>query len=78
MLNPEELAALGFEDALQRLEQIVRQLESGEAPLETAISLYEDAQKLRAHCEQKLSAAEARITRLQLDASGNPVSEEPF
>lgn len=72
------LAELGFEDALQRLEAIVKQLESGDAPLETAIGLYEDAQKLRAHCEQKLSAAEARISRLQLDAAGDPASEVPF
>ncbi len=76
--NSDELSELSFEDALQRLEGIVKQLESGDAPLEAAITLYEEAQRLRAHCEARLSVAEARITRLQLDSSGNPVAEEPF
>ena len=39
----------------------------------TPIGLYEEAQALRAHCEARLSAAEARIAQLQLDAEGRPV-----
>ena len=73
-----EISNLSFEVALQRLEGIVKQLESGDAPLEEAIHLYEEAQKLRAHCEEKLSSAEARIALLQLDPEGNPVAETPF
>lgn len=70
--------SLSFEAALQRLEAIVRRLESGDAPLEGAIALYEEAQRLKAHCEAKLSAAEARIAQLQIDADGRPVGEAPF
>lgn len=69
---------LSFEAALQRLETIVRQLESGDAPLEESIKLYEEAQALKGHCEEKLGAAEARIAQLQLDSEGRPVGEGPF
>lgn len=78
MAASDDITALSFEAALQRLETIVRQLESGDAPLEAAIGLYEEAQALRAHCESKLSSAEARIAQLQLDPDGRPVSETPF
>jgi exodeoxyribonuclease VII small subunit len=74
----EELAGLNFEAALRRLEEIVRQLESGDTPLEASIDLYTEAQALRAHCERKLSDAEARIAQLQIDANGEPVGETPF
>ena len=78
MAGTDDIAELSFEAALQRLETIVKQLESGDAPLEAAITLYEEAQKLRAHCEAKLSAAEVRISQLQIDPEGRPVSETPF
>ena len=38
---PEDIAALSFEQALSELEKIVAQLESGQAPLEESIALYE-------------------------------------
>lgn len=72
------IEALTFEAALQKLESIVRRLESGDAPLEAAIDLYAEAQALKAHCEAKLSSAEARIAQLQLNADGQPIGEVPF
>ena len=51
-------ADLSFEDALARLEGIVQRLESGQAPLEESISLYEQGAALKAHCEARLKAAE--------------------
>ncbi len=69
---------LSFEDALQRLEAIVRQLEAGEAPLDESIDLYEQGDKLRAHCEARLKSAQARIEKIQLDADGNPAGAEPL
>jgi exodeoxyribonuclease VII small subunit len=50
---------LSFEDALRALETIVRQLESGDVPLEDSISLYEKGEKLRQHCQKRLDAAQA-------------------
>lgn len=69
---------LSFEDALRRLEDIVRRLETGEPSLEEALALYEEGQRLRAHCETRLQAVEARIRQLELDAAGQPVGERPF
>ncbi len=78
MQGDEDISKLSFEAALQRLEAIVRQLEAGDAALEESIGLYAEAQKLKAHCEGKLSAAEARIAELQLDSDGRPMGEAPF
>lgn len=78
MAASEDISALSFEAALQRLEAIVRQLESGDAPLEAAIGLYEEAQALKLHCEGRLSAAEARITQLQIGEDGRPAGETSF
>ena len=49
MASSTDISTLSFEAALQRLETIVKQLESGDAPLEAAIGLYEEAQALKAH-----------------------------
>ena len=69
---------MSFEDALKRLEEIVRQLETGNAPLDTAIDLYAEAQSLKQYCEKKLSDAEARIAQLQIGTDGMPAGETPF
>ena len=71
----EDIKALSFEAALQRLEAIVRQLESGDAPLEAAIGLYEEAQALKAHCEAKLKAAQERIEKIVVSEAGVPGAE---
>ncbi len=69
---------LSFEDALKQLEAIVSRLESGDAPLDDAISLYERGDQLRRLCAERLDAAQARIEAIRLDASGQPVSTQPF
>jgi exodeoxyribonuclease VII small subunit len=74
----EDIAALSFEDALARLEAIVRRLESGDASLEDSIGLYEEGSRLKAQCEQKLSAASARIEKIQLGPDGQATGTVPF
>lgn len=69
---------LNFEQALKALEQIVHTLESGEAPLDEAIALYERGNALRALCQQRLDAAKARIEAITLGADGNPTGTTPF
>ncbi|WP_194744934.1 exodeoxyribonuclease VII small subunit [Thermaurantiacus tibetensis] len=69
---------LSFEEALKRLEAIVRELESGDVPLERAIALYEEGQGLKSLCEARLASAEARIRELQIGADGMPAGERPF
>lgn len=67
-----------FEDALKALEEIVRKLESGEAPLDESIALYEQGHKLRALCQARLDAAQAKIEQIVLGADGAPLATHPF
>lgn len=70
-------ADLSFEDALSRLETIVSRLESGSAPLEESISLYEEGARLKAHCEQRLKAAQLRVDKIVVGADGSAKGVEP-
>ena len=70
-------ADLSFEEALQRLETIVSRLESGQAPLEESIALYEEGAKLKAHCEARLKVAEEKVAAILLDEGGQPKGAEP-
>ena len=65
-----DLSQLSFEDALRALESIVRRLESGDVPLDESISLYAQGEELRKRCTERLQAAEARISKLTVDAGG--------
>lgn len=69
---------LSFEEALRRLEEIVRTLERGEAPLDESIALYQEGDRLKRHCEARLKAAQARIEQIAFGADGQPVDATPF
>ncbi len=69
---------LSFEDALKRLEEIVRTLERGEAPLDKSIELYQEGDKLKRHCEARLKAAQARIEQIAFGSDGKPTGAQPF
>lgn len=73
-----DLSQLSFEDALRALESIVRRLESGDVPLDESISLYAQGEELRKRCNERLQAAEARISKLTIDASGVVAGAQPF
>lgn len=73
-----DLADMTFEDALKALEQVVRRLEGGEASLDESIALYERGEKLRAHCQARLDAAQARIEAIVQGADGKPTGTVPF
>ena len=68
---------LSFEDALARLEAIVSRLESGQAPLEQSIALYEEGAALKAHCEARLKAAQLRVEKIVVGADGQAKGVEP-
>jgi len=70
MAEPTEIAALTFEQALAELEQIVARLESGQAPLEDSIQMYERGAALKAHCEARLEAARLRVEKIVVGAAG--------
>ncbi len=67
---PEDIEKLGFEDALNELEQIVRSLESGDGKLDDAISSYERGAALKKHCEGKLAEAKNRIEKISFSGQG--------
>jgi exodeoxyribonuclease VII small subunit len=73
-----DLAALSFEDALKRLEAIVQRLESGDATLDESIDLYAEGDLLRAQCEARLTAAQARIEKITLSPDGRVAGTVPF
>lgn len=66
----ENIHTLSFEDALNELEGIVRNLESGEAPLESSISSYERGIALKTHCETKLREAREKIEKITINQNG--------
>ena len=73
-----DITALTFEDALRALEGIVQRLESGEAPLDDSIALYEQGELLRKHCQTRLDSAQARIEKIVAGADGAAISTAPF
>ncbi|MGB0748197.1 MAG: exodeoxyribonuclease VII small subunit [Magnetospiraceae bacterium] len=67
---PADIVGLSFEAALEELEQLVRKLEGGQATLDQAIDSYTRGSQLKAHCEQKLAEAKARIEKISVSAEG--------
>ena len=67
---------LSFEQALQELETIVRNLESGQVALDDAIGAYERGAKLKQHCAHKLKEAQTRVQSITLDADGTPTATD--
>jgi exodeoxyribonuclease VII small subunit len=65
-----DIATMTFEAALAELEKIVGQLESGQAPLEASIALYERGAALKAHCETRLEAARLRVEKIVVGPNG--------
>ena len=72
-----EEGKMTFEEAMDRLEQIVRLLEKGDTPLEEAMKLFEEGTALAKKCTARLDAAEKKILKLVRGADGE-VSEEEF
>ena len=66
-----------FEGAVEQLEQIVMELETGDLPLEKAIKKFEEGVRLSKFCSKKLDETEKRITVLLENEKGDLV-EEPF
>ena len=71
------MSDIKFEDALQRLEEIVDRLETGELPLEDSLKVFEEGVALARHCSKYLEEAEKRIELLTKDEAGL-LKTEPF
>lgn len=72
-LNPEP----NFEAAMNRLEEIVEQMESGKMQLEELIVRYEEGMKLVKTCQERLASAEQRIEIITKNHAGKP-AVQPF
>lgn len=68
---------LSFEQALARLEQIIKALESGGTPLDQSLELYEEGVALVRQCNGKLDNAAQRIKVLSRDSEGE-ITEVDF
>ena len=73
---PADIGKLSFEDALEELESIVQKLESGDAALEDSIAVYERGIQLKAHCEDKLASARAKVEKITLSSDGSVSASE--
>ena len=55
---------LSFEENLEKLETIVKKLESGEVPLDDAINKFTEAMKIAKTCDEKLKNAEENVNKI--------------
>ena len=73
-----EIKNLSFEEAMEELENVVRQLESGKIKLDEAVSVYERGVKLKNLCEGKLNEAKSKIDKLIISKEGAILGKEDF
>jgi exodeoxyribonuclease VII small subunit len=71
------MAEKKFEAALARLEELVKELEQGDLPLEQSLKLFEEGIKLSRICNRRLEDAERRVEILLKDETGKVVAQ-PF
>lgn len=55
---------MSFEESLEKLESIVKELENGNAELDTAIKKYTEAMKLASNCSKKLNEATETVNKI--------------
>lgn len=68
---------MDFEKKLNRLEEIVGKMESGDLTLEDSLKFFEEGVKLSRECNTQLSQAEQKVkTLLAVDSAGKPVTED--
>lgn len=68
---------MSFEQALKRIDEIVKQLERGDAPLEQSLTLFEEGTALIKSCGKLLDEAEQKVVKLRKGEDGAPI-ELPF
>lgn len=66
-----------FEQSIKRLDEIVKLLEKGDAPLSESLKLFEEGTALISNCNGLLNEAEQKVVKLRKGADGEP-EELPF
>ena len=69
------ISDMSFETAITELEDIVKRLERGDAPLETSLEIYQRGAALKAHCARKLKDAQMKVEKIVLD---NLIHDRPL
>ena len=69
------MGEIKFEKAIQRLEKIVDDLETGELDIDKSLEIFEEGIKMSRVCSKKLSEAEAKIEKLTRDQKGELMAE---
>jgi exodeoxyribonuclease VII small subunit len=65
-----------FEGAMDRLEKIVEQMESGKLPLEDLIVRYEEGMNLVKICQERLASAEQKIEIIARNSAGKAIVKD--
>lgn len=68
---------LTYEEAIKRLEEIVRLLENVETPLEESLSYFQEGVDLSRYCREKLTEIEFRVEYLMKEEQQSPEGSEP-
>ncbi len=74
-MKDKQIENIKFEDALRRLEEIVRLLEGGDSALDTSLELFEEGVALVKLCNKQLDEAEQKVTMLTLSETGGVENE---
>ncbi len=67
---------LSFEESMERLEQIVRALERGDAKLEECLQLFQEGTELVRNCSALLENAQQQVQKVMIAPDGSPILEE--
>ena len=68
--------SMNFEQSVQRLDEIVQQMERGDVPLQEALKLFEEGTALVTPCNRLLNDAELKVVQLTKGADGDPQETE--
>jgi exodeoxyribonuclease VII small subunit len=71
------IAELSFEEAYERLEEVLSHLQMGNMSLDDSLTAFEEGMALAAHCQALLDTAELRVEQLERAAPADDPDDEP-
>ncbi|MGC0371923.1 MAG: hypothetical protein DGJ47_000624 [Rickettsiaceae bacterium] len=76
MMNSKEIKKLSFEEALGKLEEIVKKIDTGQEDLANAVESFEYGVLLREHCASLLKEAKLKIEKIVKSSDGQVLKEQ--
>lgn len=70
------MSKMTFEESMQRLEQIVRTMERGDAQLDESLKLFQEGTELVRNCAKLLDEAQMQIKKVMTAPDGSPILED--